>query len=164
MVGCAFGLAATTRAGDTVPVHGSLRGTVTITPVSEIPPVVDIRGDATGPISHMGLASATVTFPNVEVDILSGQLILSETQWFVTVTAANGDQIQALYTLPVATVAPDPEGNIDYVAELLVLGGTGRFEGATGSGLSFGRANVFTFAFTTDVVGQLSSVGSAKKK
>ncbi len=52
----------------------------------------------------------------------------------MTIVAANGDSVFITYTAgPAPAVGPDPM-RFDVPGEFVVVGGTGRFEGATGGG------------------------------
>lgn len=101
-----------------VPFKGTLSGTQSVTPLAF--PFIAVDGSATGNATHLGLFTAH--FPhtvNVTTRIGVGTY---------TFTAANGD-----------TLTADFSGQASQAAVVLieehatVTGGTGRFEGATGS-------------------------------
>ena len=101
-----------------VPFKGSLEGSQTLTPLQ--PPLGFVNGSATGNGTHLGLF--TVTFPHtVNFATRSGT-------GTYTFTAANGDTLTADFS---GQASGGPVVSI--VENATVTGGTGRFEGATGS-------------------------------
>ncbi|MCU0234091.1 MAG: hypothetical protein MUE90_08705 [Thermoanaerobaculales bacterium] len=78
-------------------------------------------GDTEGRISHLG----RVTLTTAHCSTLDGSAAVAGEATF---TAANGDQLRATFTA--VTVAPPPL--IVQEADFVIVGGTGRFEDATG--------------------------------
>jgi hypothetical protein len=80
-----------------------------------------------------------------------------------TITAANGDQLEFTYEGDFTHLF-GPEGPIavHIEGEIEVVGGTGRFEGATGSGTYLGSAPYPVTAGSMTFEGVISSVGSIK--
>jgi hypothetical protein len=77
------------------------------------------------------------------------------------ITAANGDQ--QFWTFSIVSPEPPPP-LFDFEGELQLVGGTGRFKGATGSSTTVGQLDFVTGAFHYVSNGHISSVGSNKKK
>ena len=112
---------------DARPFKGSMSGSITF----EMDPSCDnnqwlLRTDslATGNVSHMGrslMASSHCTPAAAEID--GGEM---------TLTAANGDRVFIEYT----GTAPPPNaaGIIVVDVEFVIIGGDGRFDGASGGG------------------------------
>lgn len=115
------GLAGTASAGKEVPFRGELDGTVTITP--ETPPFVSVLIEAEGHATHLG--DFTVEIPH---------LVNRDTRTAVgeyEFVAANGDSLFADFE-GASTLTSTP-GVLSIVETATITGGTGRFEGATGS-------------------------------
>ena len=108
-------------AGDEVPLKGNLQGDVVHTAVS--PTVDSVVITAAGNVSHLGQTTITST-----------HLVDRTTRTAVGTyefTAANGDTLRADFVghaMPTAT-----PGVLAIVENATITGGTGRFEGATGS-------------------------------
>ena len=77
--------------------------------------------DSTGKMSHMGRS----TFQTQHCPTADGKYALKGMASF---TAANGDEVVMVYTA--TTTAPPP--SIIQEADFIIVGGTGRFEGASG--------------------------------
>jgi len=70
--------------------------------------------------------------------------------------AANGDCLHS--------VVVDVAGELPYLeVTILIINGTGRFEGATGSYIASLTINPLTLAYTATATGTISTVGSNKK-
>jgi hypothetical protein len=118
-------------------------------------PTAHISVIGEGQALHMGATTAVTT--NQEVNLITREAMAT-----YTLTAANGDNVvlefEFLVTFLTATM-------LSFEGSYTVAGGTGRFEGATGSGLLSGSAT-FTGesngigSFT--VAGTISSTGSLK--
>jgi hypothetical protein len=113
-------LACPVLAGEQVPFKGSLDGDVTITPLD--PPFVSVDIDAGGNATHLG--QFTLDIPHV-VNRANGTA-----EGTYEFTAANGDTLIAEFTGQAMRVAP---GVLYIVENATIIGGTGRFAGATGS-------------------------------
>ena len=120
--------AATVSAGDNPrlrPFNGALAGEATF-PASDA--CLDVTGapfqtlsSSVGRMSHLGLTELSTA----HCSTLDGSAAVAGEATF---TAANGDQLWATYTA--VTVAPPPL--IIQEADFVIVGGTGRFENATG--------------------------------
>lgn len=141
-----------------VPIGGSLNGTVSPSVIS--PGIFRWEVAAQGNISHLGRVNAAIIFPEVEVDIHNQTMIVRSGTWTGVMTAANGDRLFGLYTVRNGSTTFDALGNIGFVADLEITGGTGRFQGATGLGVANGQGNIFTLSFGTSVQGTISQVGN----
>jgi hypothetical protein len=115
-----LGLASTAAAGKQVPFSGRLDGVVTRTPID---PVFDsVLVDATGNATQLG--QFTLAVPHV-VNHTNGTAIGS-----YEFTAANGDTLFAVFT---GQATPTATPGVLYIVETaIIMGGTGRFAGATG--------------------------------
>lgn len=119
VVGIAF--AVSTGVNQAIPFMGTVQATATTEPVD--PQNVRVLEDASGEATHLGRFTAAVE-GSVNVVTLAGT-----NSWHFV--AANGDSLfaegpaQATWTVP-------PEEFV-VVEDLTITGGTGRFEGATGS-------------------------------
>ena len=116
-----LGLAAPVAAGELVPFQGRLEGDVTRTPVDETHVLVDIEAEGTATqLGHFTL----------EVPHLVNTTTRTATGYYVF-TAANGDTLTAEFR---GRAGPSGiPGVVRIVEEATITGGTGRFEGATGS-------------------------------
>ena len=115
-----LGLAGPVAAGEQVPFRGRLEGDVTRTPA---PPVVLVDIEATGVATQLG--EFELDIPHV-VDPVNRTAI--GTYEF---TAANGDTLYAEFTGQARPT--EVPGVIAIVERATIVGGTGRFVGATGS-------------------------------
>ena len=120
-----------------VPRHvtGGLDGTFVFPPTATYPYFIT-EGDATGTLSHLGLATLLNShIPNDDGTLADGTF---------TIVAANGDEIWGTYddgavTLEDAVFGPDPPDFLPWyfeytgTATLVISGGTGRFVGASGT-------------------------------
>ena len=113
-------LAAPVAAADEVTFRGRLAGSVTVTPLD--PPFASVLIEATGNATQLGSFS-------LEIPHLVNQAI-REGEGSYIFTAANGDTLTADFTGQATIVAP---GVISTSETAVITGGTGRFEGATGS-------------------------------
>jgi hypothetical protein len=139
-------LAGPVAAGTQVPFKGSLSGTVTVTPLS--PPIASVLIEATGNAAQLG--RFTLEIPHtVNQAIRVGE----GTYEF---TAANGDTLTADFTGTATLVAP---GVLSTSETATITGGTGRFEGATGSFTAERTFFVATGTTTGSFEGTISSPG-----
>jgi hypothetical protein len=117
----ALGIAGAVAAGEQVPFKGSLSGNVTHTPVDARTDSVLI--DASGTATHLG-----------QFEVLVPHLVDLPTRTgagYYEFTAANGDTVYAEFT-GLASLTATP--GVIYIEETAtIVGGTGRFAGATGS-------------------------------
>jgi hypothetical protein len=125
-----------------VPFKGNLQGSQTFTPPSQV------NGSATGTATHLGLF--TVQFPHT-VDFVT-----RTGRGTFTFTAANGDTLTADFT------GQAQQGAIVAIEEhATITGGTGRFEGASGTFIvrrTFNPANGTTEG---SFGGTISALGAA---
>jgi hypothetical protein len=118
-----LGLTGPVAAGEQVPFKGSFEGDVTVRPA---PPLLSVLVDATGNATHLG--QFTLDIPHF-VNPANGTAI--GTYEF---TAANGDTLIAEFH---GVATPTAMPGVLYIEETAtIIGGTGRFAGATGSFLS----------------------------
>ena len=141
-----FSIAGPAAAGDEVPFSGRLAGTVAITPVNH--PVVSVLIEATGTASHLGRYT-------LEVPHLVNQATRTGSGTYVF-TAANGDTLTATFTGVATVVAP---GVLSTVETATITGGTGRFDGATGSFTAERTFYTATGETTGSFQGTISSPG-----
>ena len=135
------------QSSQSVPFKGSFEGSQTLTP--GVPPFGTINGSATGTGTHLG--EFTVTFPHT-VNFATRTGVGT-----YTFTAANGDTLTASFT------GAAQGGPIVSITEhATVTGGTGRFEGASGTFTVQRQFDPSTGATGGSFEGEISSVGSAK--
>ena len=148
-----------------------LKGTATFaTDLTAVPPVLDCgygedftrRFTGEGNYSHLG--SMTIVIESDECFVNLDDMTLGVIGR-MTITAANGDQLQG--TWGGKMYAPNPDGGVlwDFYAytgvhPVEITGGTGRFEGASGYVGGGGTFDYGTLTGTYWIDGMLSSVGS----
>jgi hypothetical protein len=107
-------------------------------------------------VTHLG--NVTTRAISETVDLSTGEAVAVH-----EFTAANGDTIQISFHFLLISTGPT-SFDIDGVWE--IIGGTGRFTGASGEG-SYGGSAQFTGSTTAlgsfELAGTISSVGSTKK-
>jgi hypothetical protein len=114
------GLAGPALAEDQVPFKGRFAGDVTVTGA---PPILSADVEGGGTATHLG--RITVDIPHC-VDVRT-----RTAAGYYEFTAANGDTVYAKFT---GTATPTATPGVLYIEETAtILGGTGRFAGATGS-------------------------------
>jgi hypothetical protein len=142
-----------TAAGDTIPFHGTWKGT-TVSAVPVSPTVVFVVASGGGQATHLGKFEMTSPhFSTLDTLFVEGE------QNF---TAANGDTLAAHITGFLAPVGP---GVLEGTLEGTITGGTGRFAGATGR-YNFHLVSSFNgFGFDTvaTIDGVISSTGANKR-
>src|SRR5688572_19379907 len=109
-------------------------------------PLIHVTVDGEGQASHMGRTRASTT--NQIVNLLAGTGTAT-----YTLTAANGDTV--IVDMTVTTEFPSAT-HVTFAGPYVVIGGTGRFAGATGSGWISGSA---TFTGPSDGVGAFALDG-----
>jgi hypothetical protein len=115
-------VAAAKAGGTDRPWKGSLSGTATLD-ASTVPSPVTAEG--TGTVAHLGKVTYSIDFTlTPEAD---GTFTLAGTAEFV---AANGDQVFTAFT---GSSQPTGPGTTEATTNATITGGTGRFEGASGS-------------------------------
>ena len=139
-----FASAAPVAAADPLrPFGGHDRMVDTFTPPTACPAGALWRysGSGTGLFLHLGNASVSVTHCTF-VDLASGTFTFGPGTG--TLTAANGDELWDVY-LGSGQVVNTPDGPMSvFDITWEVVGGTGRFEGATGAGTAHGSALLST--------------------
>lgn len=144
----ALAIAGPVSAGAQAPFKGTLAGTASITPLGG--PMVAVEIEASGTATHLG--RFTLQAPHVV-----NQATLSAVGTYL-ITAANGDTITADLAGTARMVEPP---NVIAISETAtVTGGTGRFEGATGSILVTRMFNRATGVTTGTLEGWISTPGS----
>jgi hypothetical protein len=130
-----------------VPLNGSVSGTVT--PTSET--TFELVGS--GNASHLGKVGYEGHVQITDVDPNTGVItdVLTE-----TFTAANGDTLTLLCNQVATPVSP---GVYDGVDQWTVIGGTGRFENAEGSGTASTHVDLSSGTFTKELTGTISYGG-----
>ena len=116
----ALAVAGPVAAKELVPFRGEMSGTATVTPVA--PPIVSVLLETTGHASQLGRFT-------LEAPHTVNQATLTATGTY-TFTAADGSTLTATLSGSARLVAP---GQLAISEQGLITGGTGRFEGATGS-------------------------------
>jgi hypothetical protein len=141
-------LAGPAAADEQVPFKGSLQGDATIVPLN--PPLVFADVDATGTATHLG--QFTLDIPHT-VD--RGKMTAKGRYVF---TAANGDEVYADFD-GVSKLTDVP--NVLAVMETATItGGTGRFEGATGSFTAYRLFDRVALTTTGYFEGTISAPGN----
>jgi hypothetical protein len=143
-------LAGPAAAGEQVPFHGKIEGTLQRTPLD--PPVVQDEFSVSGKASHLGRFDLLITaIVNTATRSASG------TYEFV---AANGDTVTATF---VGASAPTATPGVILITETAVItGGTGRFENATGSFVCQRLFDTVNFTTVGSFDGTISSPGANK--
>lgn len=113
-------LAGPVSAGDQVPFRGSMSGSATITPIN--PPIVSVLLETSGQATQLGRFS-------LEAPHIVNQATLTAVGTYVF-TAADGSTLTASLSGSATLVAP---GQLAIAEQGVITGGTGRFDGATGS-------------------------------
>ena len=116
-----LGLAGPVAAGEQVPFKGSLDGVAKVTP--RTPPFVFVNIEGEGHATQLG--HFEVSIPHV-TNRSNGTAVGS-----YEFTAANGDTLTADFTSQVTPT--DVPGVVSVAVTATITGGTGRFDGATGS-------------------------------
>lgn len=129
------------------PFHGRYEGSVSVpvgTPVLE-----DVSFTVTGVASLLGrFQMANVA--DIDLTTLSSA-------GTTTITAASGD---ALYTTYSSAGTDNGDGSYTVVGEHEITGGTGRFEGATGSFTTLSTARMMTTLETVTIAGRVYMTGA----
>jgi hypothetical protein len=140
-------LAGPVSAGDQVPFRGTLAGTVSVTPLT--PPMASVEIDGAGRSTQLGRFT-------LEVPHLVNQATRIATGTYVF-TAANGDTLTAAFSGQATLVAP---GVLTVSETATITGGTGRFDGATGTFTTERTFTVATGQTTGTFDGWISTPGS----
>jgi hypothetical protein len=143
------------RAGEQVPFNGNFNPIILLaTPVDESHVHLDLHVIARA--THMGNAEGAASIILNVTDLT----YVGHTIW----VASNGDSVALTFEgqfVPTSTA-----GVLQNVETFEVVGGTGRFKGATGAGVASGLLDAATLVplkGTVPFVGTISSPGSLKK-
>lgn len=117
--------AAPMTGAESVPFKGSWTGQ-TVSADGTNFPVVAVVSDGEGQLTHLG--RYFMTSPHTS-NVFTGETIGDQ-----IFTAANGDRLTAFC---VGAPQPQPDGHVVGTLDCNITGGTGRFEGATGSYVFF---------------------------
>jgi hypothetical protein len=145
------GLAAAETREKQVPFRGRLEAVATVTPLT--PPFVSINVEGSGHATQLG--HFEVSIPHV-TNRSNGTAI--GTYEF---TAANGDTLTADFTSQVTPT--DVPGVVSVAVTATITGGTGRFDGATGSFDAERVVDMVHGTVTESFDGTISSPGASKR-
>ena len=116
---------------------------VTFNPPSFPPPPIHHQTDVgTCQLTELG---RTEFYGEQDINFAAG----TQSGWR-RLTAANGDQLYVTHTGTSGRTAPTL---VSFVAQMTIVGGTGRFVGATGFALGIGTANLATNSTSVDIEG-----------
>jgi hypothetical protein len=149
-----------------VPMNGTINGVATLGTPTLDPQThsvtVPVSSTGSGNLSHLGRVILSETHDTVVLASTGYTTSLIE-NGVATITAASGDQLDLTFTGSGVKTANGFNDTIDYT----ITGGTGRFAGATGSGVihSTDEAPISPteIPFVFDLEGVISTVGSSKK-
>lgn len=147
LVALVLAVAGPVAARQQVTFHGNLAGTVAVTPLD--PPLASVLIEASGSASQLGRFT-------LEVPHLVNQALRTGEGSYVF-TAANGDTLTAQFTGEATLVAP---GVLTTHETAVITGGTGRFDGATGSFIADRTFYVATGETVGSFDGTISSPGA----
>jgi hypothetical protein len=143
-------LASPVAAGAQVPFKGSLAGTVIVTPLD--PPFASVVIEATGNATHLGRFALVIPHQvNQALRVGEGTYVF---------TAANGDTVTATFSGQGTVLAPGILSSTDVA---VIIGGTGRFAGASGTFTAERIFHVATGAITGTFKGTITSPGAARR-
>jgi len=148
-----FAATSASDAKETKQIRGTFIGQSNVVPTGEL--VFRQENVATGTVTHLGRVTAEWVVREVRFPSPS-QLMVAQPDWIGTMTAENGDQIFGTYTFRATVLPITLIGEVQFVADLRITGGTGRFEGASGGGVSVGRGNIWTRQFSLDLNGVIT--------
>lgn len=114
--------ATTIRGASSVPFKGAWSGKTVSADFTDFPPIVGVVAEGSGQLTHLG--RYTMTSPHT-TDVVTGETIGDQ-----IFTAANGDTLTAFCA---GFPQFQPDGTVVGSLDCDITGGTGRFEGATGS-------------------------------
>lgn len=141
-----------------VPFHATARGTLSFV---VIPPTRFVTASGAGQATHLGAVEVAIniTASLAPVVVPNCATLGNNEANTTTFTAANGDILTAMGTGSICPTGPTTAASMD---SLEVIGGTGRFEGASGAINVRGAIDRATFTFSVSYDGTLSTPGSIK--
>ena len=146
LIGLAFSTM-TANASENLPFRLGDEGTITFTSPSTA------TTDGTGNATHMGRIASDGSLTIVgEASCIDNEVGFA-VEMQDTFAAANGDQVMTAITMQLCPIAP---GIYHGVGTYVVTGGTGRFAGATGSGVFDGTGNFNTGTIICALRGTIS--------
>jgi hypothetical protein len=114
-------------------------------PPLPLPPILHQTDIGTCQLTHLGL---TAFYGEQDINFATG----TQAGWR-TLTAANGDELHVTH---VGTSKPAGPGLVSFVAQMTIVGGTGRFAGASGTARGTGIANLATHTTSVTIDGTIS--------
>lgn len=137
-------------AGEQVPFKGQSSGVVKTVGFDPVAGIVYVHGEGTGTATHLGYFTVT---GDVQIHLPAPGIVLGT----YTLTAANGDKI-------FLTMGGRGIDSTHGLGNFLVIGGTGRFQGATGNyqqiiTFAAGDPSTAAVAYTEVFEGTISSGG-----
>jgi hypothetical protein len=118
-------------------------------------PIVTVLGEGSGVGTHLGRLTVATSHCQNQAQPEAGF-----SDGIITITGADGSTVNATYYgIGIPTNVPTI---VNLVGAFTVVGGTGRFVGATGSGSIDGTFNVVTLETVWTATGTISTVGSSK--
>lgn len=138
------------RAGHAIPFHANF--ITQITTVLEFP-ILHVTVESRGNATYMGATTADTTDQIVNMIDGSGSATY-------TLTAKNGDTLILSLIVPIGGTI-NVDGGVLFSGTYTIIGGTGRFEGATGSGV-FGGSGFFINE--TEGIGAFAIIGGIETR
>ena len=132
------------QSGTARPFKGSCTTTFNAPPLP-LPPVIHQVDTGTCELTHLGRAAL---YGELDINFASG----TQSGWR-TLTAANGDK---LYLTVTGRNAGAVGGVVTLDAQMVIVGGTGRFTGATGSARGTGSATLATRSTAVSIEGTIN--------
>ena len=140
-----LGAAAALEAGEAVPFKATWSGATVSAEPTDDPDVVFVTTAGTGRGTHLG--KFTMVSPHLS------HLLTFEVEGMHIFTAANGDELIGEFS---GQFTPTPDGFLVASLPSTIVGGTGRFEGATGEYDFSIIFNLATFESTATIQGTIS--------
>ena len=132
--------------------RGSGTGILTQTPLSGTSWSVKVHG--TGQVTHLGRVTVDISYGEVNLSENGDNLEPGPPTGTGVITAPNGDKLFGTFRF-LGLPTPTP-GLLAIAGTFTITGGTGKYEGATGSGLYVGTGYVPTNEIKTQIEGTLS--------
>jgi hypothetical protein len=141
----ALALASVSQSAATVPIEGSYASTCTSSTVG----CPDFAGQETVLGSFKGVLTGVIS-PGTNNCPLKANACYT-----ATLTTSNGDQVDT-FSITYVTGVDASTGLNKYVEENNIVGGTGRFANATGTGAGFGEATTNNSSYNASVIGTIT--------